>query len=528
VSNDATPAADASSTPRSRGSVFSIYLAIVLGTLAISLDFASVDLALPALEKAFDLNLESVQWVINAYVLAFAVPMVAGGKLADAYGRKRFFVIGLVIFALASLLGGAAWSGNSVIAFRVFQGVGAALLWPAMIALACNALGEKKQAIALGIIFAVCSIGNSAGPIVGGALTQYFSWRWVLWINVPIALGATVVAAWGIPADHNRDQAPRNDYLGMILLSLGLVALMLVAYQYDAWGWTDPRTLALLATTILCLGLFPAREKHASEPLVPMDIMRSRQIQTLGLSVLLLCQMFFIVLLYLTQYAMKFLDEDPARAGSRVLVFMLSYGSISLANDFLTKRIGVRRIIIIGLTATMIAAFLLAVIDPGGKDLPYYLALFILGIGGGTVLPSANVAGINSVGLSRAGLISGILFMIQLSGAAVMLAIGTGLFAFVSEKNLDRGLAREHITLTATQKTTVESVLRGAGTIHELPAAKASDTGDNIAPIVQDAYRKGLSALFITNGLIVVIALLLTFRFIKDDPPPQPGPSADG
>ena len=125
----------------SDGQLF-LYASIIIGSLAIALDFASVDLALPALEKQFGLDLEGVQWVINGYVLAFSVFMVAGGRLADAYGRKRVFLIGMGLFALTSLLGGTALNGGSVIAFRVLQGMGAALLWPAMIGMACAALGD--------------------------------------------------------------------------------------------------------------------------------------------------------------------------------------------------------------------------------------------------------------------------------------------------------------------------------------------------------------------------------------------------
>lgn len=129
-----------------------VYAAIIVGTLAISLDFASVDLALPALEAQYGLDLASVQWVINGYVLAFAVLMVAGGRLADGYGRRNVFLVGMAIFALASLFGGMAWSGGSVIGFRVLQGVGAALLWPAMIGMATAVVGQSNQGFALGLI----------------------------------------------------------------------------------------------------------------------------------------------------------------------------------------------------------------------------------------------------------------------------------------------------------------------------------------------------------------------------------------
>ena len=185
-----------------------VYGAIIIGTLAISLDFASVDLALPALEAQYGLDLASVQWIINGYVLAFAVLMVAGGRLADGYGRRTVFLVGMAIFALASLLGAMAWSGCSVIAFRVLQGVGAALLWPAMIGMATAVVGESNRGFALGLIFGTCSLGNSAGPVVGGALTEWFSWRWVLWINVPMAIFSMLLTTWKVPRESQRASAP--------------------------------------------------------------------------------------------------------------------------------------------------------------------------------------------------------------------------------------------------------------------------------------------------------------------------------
>ena len=498
-----------------------IYGAIVIGSLAISLDFASVDLALPALERQFGLDLESVQWVINGYMLAFSVLMVAGGRFADAYGRKRTFLTGMGLFAVASLLGGAAWSGGSVIAFRVLQGVGAAMLWPAMIGMACAALGDDKRALALGLIFGTCSVGNAAGPVMGGGLTQYFSWRWVLWVNVPMAIFAMLVTLWKVPWEKAQEARPRNDYVGMGLLTFGLVAMMLVVYQSDAWGWGDLRTIGLVVAAVGLLGAFPFYERQNIEPLVPLDLMRNREIQTLCLCSLLICQLFFVVLLYFTQYAMKFLGDDPLVAGAKVVPFMLTYGVISYFGGPLCRVFSAQRLIVIGLISAIIASVILGFVGPGSGWLEFNGSLVLLGIGVGAVIPTISVRAIETVGTARASLVSGITFMCQLAGAALMLAVNTAIFASVSASRLTQYLAAENVTMTTSENTAAEAVLRGAGSIHELPTSLAKEAGD-AAHLVERAYTDGLQVVLWFSAALVVVALVLVMRFVpRTQPPPR-------
>jgi EmrB/QacA subfamily drug resistance transporter len=491
-----------------------IYGAVVVGALAISLDFASVDLALPALESQYGLDLESVQWVINGYVLAFAVFMVAGGRLADAYGRKRIFLIGMATFAVASLLGGMAWSGGAVIGFRVLQGVGAALLWPAMIGIACAAVGESNRGFALGLIFGTCSLGNSAGPVVGGGLTEWLSWRWVLWINVPMALFAILVTVWKVPKDRIEGEPPQNDYPGMIVLTAGLVALMIVVYQAGAWGWNDFRTLALSALAIVLLGIFPAIERRVREALIPRDLMRNREVLTLCFCSAVICQLFFIVLLYFTQYAMKFLGDDAMWAGARVVQFMLSYGIVSYFGGVLYGFFGARSLIAGGLVCAALATVLLGSFGPGAAWLAYNGALILLGIGVGAVIPTVSTRAIEAAGIERASLVSGIVFMCQLAGAAVMLAVATAIFSAATEWNLERSCAREGIVLAADQRQAIQEIVTGARSIHALPHRTIAEL-DELAGIVEQAYHFGLKVVLWLSAGLVLLSLALVMLFVK-------------
>ena len=498
-----------------------IYAAIVMGSLAIALDFASVDLALPALERQFNLDLVSVQWVINGYVLAFAVLMVAGGKIADAYGRKTIFLIGMGVFALASLIGGMAWSGASVIGFRVLQGLGAAMLWPAMIGMACAAVGDAKRGFALGLIFGTCSLGNAAGPVVGGALTEWFSWRWVLWVNVPMALAAMLITIWSVPKDiKHAGPRPRNDYAAMVALTGGLVALMIVVYQVQSWRWTDPKILGLSVLAVTLLAAFPFIEKRAAEPLIPLDLMRSREFQTLCVCVMVICQLFFIVLLYFTQFAMKFMGDDPIAAGLRVVVFMLTYGVVSYFGGPLTKRFGTRFLLIAGLISASLASLALGWVGPGAPWLTFNALLVLLGIGVGAVIPTVSARAIETAGTEKASLVSGITFMCQLAGSAFMLALNTAIFTAVSGLRLKQLFAREGVTLSGSEEAAVGNVMAGAQNIHQLHLQNhtIAEVGD-LAQIVTESYLHGLQVIMWLSAVLVLVSFVMVLRFVPGRKP---------
>ena len=503
--------------PQAKGAVF-IYAALIVGAFAIALDFASVDLALPAMEDQFGLNLAGIQWVINGYVLAFSVLMVTGGKMADAYGRKMIFLVGMGVFAVASLLGGLAWSGGSLIGFRALQGVGAAMLWPAMIGMACGAFGESRRAFVLGLIFGSCSLGNAAGPVVGGALTEWISWRWVLWVNVPLAIFTMVITLVAVPWDKTSAAKPRNDFPGMISLTGGLVLLMLFVYQGPVYGWLDPRTIGLAVGAVMLLVAFPLIERRAPEALVPLFLMRSREFMTLCFAVVAICQLFFIVLLYVTQYALKFLLDDPVAAGARVAQFMLSYGVVSYFGGPLVARFGSRFLLLFGTMATVVAAIILSFCGPGGSWWVFNLSLVLMGVGVGLVIPTVSARAIESAGAERASLVSGVTFMCQLSGSALMLALNTSIFSIVSGNVFRRLLVAQP---TAEQSQIASEILTGAATAHALPVHTAADAPD-IAEMLNLSYQVGLQWLMWLGAGFLLISWILIWRFV-----PKPPPSAN-
>src|SRR5512133_2208814 len=204
-----------------------------VAVVVIANDFSAINVALPTMEKDFHTNVNTIQWVVNAYALTFGVMIVTGGRLADMFGRRRAFFLGTAIFASMSALGGAAQTESWLIASRVLMGIGGALMWPAILGMTYELLPESRAGLAGGVIIGAAGLGNAMGPLIGGVLTDLLSWRWIFFLNVPVAAFAVAVT-WALVRVAEPDVADRRiDYGGIAALSTGLVSLLVALDQVD-------------------------------------------------------------------------------------------------------------------------------------------------------------------------------------------------------------------------------------------------------------------------------------------------------
>ena len=224
-----------------RGTVMAL-VAMGLAVFVVANDFTALSVALPTIERQFNTDVSTVQWVINAYALVFGVLIVTGGRLADMFGRKRMFFVGAGIFAVFSVLGGLAPDAGWLIAARALMGIGGALMWPATLGMTYAILPESKAGLAGGLIIGVAGIGNAVGPLIGGALTDLASWRWVLLLNLPVAAIACFVTWREVTEPPGPREHGRIDYWGITTLSLGLTSLLVALDQVTDWGFADPRS----------------------------------------------------------------------------------------------------------------------------------------------------------------------------------------------------------------------------------------------------------------------------------------------
>src|SRR5947199_4148420 len=234
----------------SRGTIMAL-VAMGLAVFVVANDFTALSVALPTIERQYNADVATVQWVINAYALVFGILIVTGGRLADMFGRKRMFFLGAGIFAVFSVLGGLAQDADTLIAARALMGIGGALMWPATLGMTYAILPESKAGLAGGLIIGVAGIGNAVGPLIGGVLTDLASWRWVLLINLPVAAIACFVTWREVKEPKVGVNRGRIDYWGIATLSLGLTALLIALDQVSDWGFGDPRVSGLLVAIVV-------------------------------------------------------------------------------------------------------------------------------------------------------------------------------------------------------------------------------------------------------------------------------------
>jgi EmrB/QacA subfamily drug resistance transporter len=401
-----------------------------MSVLVIANDFSAVNVAIPTMEKDFDTNVTTIQWVVNAYALTFGVMIVTGGRLADMFGRRRTFFVGTAIFASMSALGGFAPTETWLIATRVLMGIGGALMWPAILGMTFALLPAQKAGLAGGIILGAAGLGNAIGPLIGGVLTDLASWRWIFFLNVPISLFAVLVTYRLVKVKEPEVAGQRIDYPGIAALSIGLVSLLIALDQVDDWGWGDPRVIAMLALSALLIAAFVPIERRAGlSALVPRAVMRSESFRASCVAVTLMSATFFAALLYLPQFMQKHLGYSPLEAGVGVLPFLATFAAVSFIAGPLYNRVGAKPLAVLGAACITVAPFLFSQVSEGSGYSSLIAGMIVLGIGIGSFYPTATTAGVTSVDESQSSLAGGILYMCQIAGGAIGLGLTTTVFA---------------------------------------------------------------------------------------------------
>ncbi len=410
-----------------------------LSVLVIANDFSAMNVALPAMEREFDTSITTIQWVINAYALTFGVLIVTGGRLADMFGRREIFFVGAGIFAVFSALGGAAQTETWLIVCRVLMGIGGALMWPAILGMTYAALPKERAGLAGGLILGAAGLGNAVGPLIGGFLTDEASWRWILYLNVPIALFAITVTYFLVHQPRPEDPGERIDYVGVATLSFGLVALLVALDQVTDWGWGDPRILFLLGLAAILLIIFVPLERRAgARALVPREMMKNRSFTASCIAILFMSATFFASLLYLPQFMEKQLGYSALDAGLGILPFLGVFAIVSFISGPLYNRIGPKPIVSMGALCITIAPLLFSLVGQNSAYDSLVVGMVVLGVGIGLFYAATTTAGVTSVDESQTSLAGGIIYMFQIAGGSIGLGLTTTVFA--SHDNFVDGL----------------------------------------------------------------------------------------
>ncbi len=413
----------------SRSTILAL-LAMAVAVIVIANDFSAINVALPTMEKDFSTNINTIQWVVNAYALTFGVMIVTGGRLADMFGRRRAFFVGTAIFAVMSALGGAAQTEAWLIATRVVMGIGGALMWPAILGMTYELLPEDRAGLAGGVIIGAAGLGNAMGPLIGGVLTDVLSWRWIFFLNVPIAIFAVLVTYFLVRVEEPEIGDQKIDYGGIAALSVGLVSLLIALDQVDDWGWSDPRVVGLLVVAALLIVAFvPIERRAGANALVPREVMRNESFRASCLAILLMSATFFAALLYLPQFMQKQLGYSPLEAGVGILPFLATFAAVSFVAGPLYERLGAKLLASFGAACITISPFLFSQVDSSSGYGSLIIGMVVLGLGIGSFYPTATTAGVTSVSESQTSLAGGIVYMFQIAGGSIGLGLTTTVFS---------------------------------------------------------------------------------------------------
>jgi EmrB/QacA subfamily drug resistance transporter len=415
---------------------------ICLVQFMVVLDIAIVNVALPSIQEDLGFSQENLQWVISAYALVFGGFLLLGGRAADLVGRRRVFMAGLVLFTIGSLLCGLAWSETSLIGARAIQGLGAAAVSPAALAILTMTFREgRERNIALGAWGAVGGFGAAAGVLLGGILTDLLAWEWIFFVNVPVGVVALVATPFVIA--ESRDERVRSfDALGAVLVTSALVLLVLGITQGQEWGWTSGRELGVFAASAVLLLAFVGWESRQREPLVPFSFFRHRTRTAANVAGFVLGTVLFSMFLLLTLYMQQVLGYSAMETG--VAYLAVAGTAIIWANvaAVVVNRVGVKPALVFGMSLLTIGLVYFTQISVDGS---YWADLFpgflIIGLGMPFCFVPITIAAVAGTTPSDAGLASGLINTSQQIGGAVGIAVLSAVATSVASDAIASGTA---------------------------------------------------------------------------------------
>jgi len=391
----------------------------------IILDAAIVNVAIPSIGRDLNFSEENLTWIPNAYALTFGGFLLLGGRMADLLGRRRLFMAGLVLFSVASLLGGLAQNEGQLIAARALQGLGAALLAPSALSMVTNMFAEgSERNKALGIWGAVSGSGGAAGVLLGGILTEYAGWEWVLWVNVPIGVIAAVLAPRLLDESRRESDLHHFDALGAISVTAGLSLLVFALVDTINAGWGSTQTLALLSIAVVLLVAFVFIELRSKDPLMPFGIFRLRTLSGANIVGLLVGAALFAMFFFLSRYMQEVLGYSALKAGLSYLPLALAIIFSAGAASVLVTKLGFKPVLLAGLGLISIGLLWFAQLPVDGRYLAdLVVPMVISAMGLGFAFVPITIAAVSGVSKDESGLASGLINTSQQVGGALGLAV---------------------------------------------------------------------------------------------------------
>jgi EmrB/QacA subfamily drug resistance transporter len=397
--------------------------AVAFGLFMIMLDNTVVNVALPSIQRDLGIDLSELEWIVTGYALSFAALMLTGGKLADMVGRRRIFVLGIVVFTAASFLCGIAESSELLIGARVLQGVGAALMNPATLSIIAATFPPRQRGMAIGIWAGVSALALAIGPLVGGLLTQHVGWEWIFFVNVPVGILGIVASYLFIDESKDTSQEQRLDLPGLLTSGIGLFALTYGLIEANTYGWTSGRILGAFAIAVVGLVGFVLLERHQRLPMLDLSLFRSGTFAGANLVILLVAFAMFGIFLFVSLYMQNILGYSAVQAGAAFLPMTILIILIAPIAGKTTDRIGSRWLMTAGMALIAVQLFYFSTLGVDARYWDLLPALVIGGIGMALTMTPSAAAAVRSVPVDKSGVGSAVLNSFRQVGGSIGIAV---------------------------------------------------------------------------------------------------------
>lgn len=494
-------------------------LLIIAGAqLMIVLDGTIVNIALPKMGEYFGKNQTDMTWAINAYTLAFGGLLLLGGKAGDILGRRRMFMVGLALFTIGSFLGGLAHSFEFLLIGRIIQGVGGAIASPTALSLITTEFEEgPARTRAFAVFSAVAGAGAALGLLLGGVLTEYLTWRWVLFVNVPI--GVALVAGAYLYVHESDRLTGRFDWFGGLLSTVGMASLVYGFIHAASKGWENGITIGAFVLAVVLLGIFLALESRLSYAMMPLRTFRDKNRSGAYIVMLIIGAAMFGMFFFVTYFVQLVLGYSPLKSGLAFLPVAFVIGIAAQLSASMLPRFGARNLIAFGSVVMAAGLFWLATINANSSYLGHLLpCLLVMAFGIGSIFVPLTTVAVSGVEAHEAGLASALLNVGQQVGGSIGLSVLTTVFATASRsEGKHQGTKLAGLVQTGKEPQTVlqhfqELSAQATGNAKASVAALTDNTASHAFHVV---LAQGSARGFLTAAIFAVVAIVVTVTMIK-------------
>jgi len=515
-----------------RGARTQTLIAMVCAAGIVQLPTAAIVVALPTIHTEFDASLAELQWTVTAFYIPFSALLIAAGRLADVFGRRRMLVLGTALFAGGSLLAAIAGDAQLLIAGIALSGTGGALLMPSSMSLLTNVFTGSRRGFAIGMWGAATELVSGAGVLVGGLLTGELSWRWIFAVNIAFAVLIAVLALRATPESRDPNAPRRVDIPGALLTATGLTAITLALIQGATWGWGSAAIVLLFAGGLGAFAAFFVVERRTEFPLIDFGFFKRRNFTGATTTIFVIDFSFGALLFFLPEYFQDILGYSATETGALLLPLTGLMVVASPLGGRVAARVGPRPPIVIGLTAMLIAIWWISTLDLSTGYSELWAPTAIMGFGIGLALTPMNLAAMNAVSRDHAGAASGILVTLSGLGATMGVAVTGAIFSELQTQRTIELVGDQGVHVGRDQAVELEGVLSATpGAKQTLDSLAGSDAAA-VEHAVREAFVSALgtslkiSAALVAVGIVLATALLRRSSADDAEPIDELAPSA--